>query len=77
MFYYTLGRLLFMEDSPAKFKAFIAPFQVVSCTFSLTYAVFELCVPLIQEVVRESFDSRNSFFFSACRSRRVVCKNTF
>lgn len=32
MFYYTLGRLLFMEDSPAKFKAFIAPFQAVSCT---------------------------------------------
>ncbi|GAQ78625.1 Nuclear transport receptor RanBP16 [Klebsormidium nitens] len=29
MFYYTLGRLLFMEDSPAKFKAFIAPFQAI------------------------------------------------
>eukprot|EP00850_Spirogloea_muscicola_P007102 SM000035S13082 [mRNA] locus=s35:297618:305506:+ [translate_table: standard] len=28
-FYFTLGRLLFMEDSPAKFKAFIAPFQLV------------------------------------------------
>ncbi|GBG80488.1 hypothetical protein CBR_g30950 [Chara braunii] len=28
-FYFTLGRLLFMEDSPAKFKAFIAPLQQV------------------------------------------------
>lgn len=29
IFYYTLGRLLFMEDSPTKFKAFIAPLQQV------------------------------------------------
>ena len=28
-FYATLGRLLFMDDSPTKFKAFVAPFQQV------------------------------------------------
>jgi len=28
-FYATLGRLLFMDDSPSKFKAFVAPFQQV------------------------------------------------
>ncbi|PTQ44854.1 hypothetical protein MARPO_0017s0001 [Marchantia polymorpha] len=29
LFYFTLGRLLFMEDSPSKFKAFVAPLQKV------------------------------------------------
>ena len=29
-FYHTLARLLFMEDTPAKFKAFVAPLQQVS-----------------------------------------------
>ncbi len=29
-FYNTLGRLLFMEDTPAKFKSFVAPLQLVS-----------------------------------------------
>ncbi len=28
-FYHTLARLLFMEDTPAKFKAFVAPLQQV------------------------------------------------
>lgn len=26
-FYHTLARLLFMEDTPAKFKSFVAPLQ--------------------------------------------------
>lgn len=30
-FYYILARLLFMEDTPAKFKAFVAPLQQVPC----------------------------------------------
>ncbi|CAI5478824.1 unnamed protein product [Closterium sp. Yama58-4] len=30
IFYFTLTRLLFMEDSPQKFKAFVAPLQLVS-----------------------------------------------
>ena len=30
-FYHTLSRLLFMEDTPAKFKAFVAPLQQVTC----------------------------------------------
>ncbi|CAI7934492.1 unnamed protein product [Closterium sp. NIES-54] len=29
IFYFTLTRLLFMEDSPQKFKAFVAPLQLV------------------------------------------------
>ena len=29
IFYATLGRLLFMEDTPGKFNAFLAPFTVV------------------------------------------------
>lgn len=28
-FYHTLARLLFMEDTPAKFKSFVAPLQQV------------------------------------------------
>ena len=28
-FYFTLARLLFVEDTPAKFKAFVAPLQQV------------------------------------------------
>ena len=28
-FYNTLARLLFMEDTPAKFKSFVAPLQQV------------------------------------------------
>lgn len=28
-FYYILARLLFMEDTPSKFKAFVAPLQQV------------------------------------------------
>lgn len=30
VFYHTLARLLFMEDSPAKFKAFVAPLHQAS-----------------------------------------------
>ena len=34
-FYATLSRLLFMEDTPAKFKGFVAPLQQARCfTFS-------------------------------------------
>ena len=29
LFYHTLARLLFMEDTPAKFKTFVAPLQQV------------------------------------------------
>ena len=36
-FYFTLARLLFMEDTPANFKSFVAPLQQVRCTsFSLS-----------------------------------------
>lgn len=30
IFYCTLGKLLFLEDTPAKFKTFVAPLQQVS-----------------------------------------------
>lgn len=30
VFYHTLARLLFMDDTPAKFKQFVAPLQQVS-----------------------------------------------
>ena len=36
-FYATLSRLLFMDDTPAKFKAFIAPLQLV-CVGSVLWA---------------------------------------
>ena len=29
IFYFTLGRLLFMEDTPSKFSAFMTPFNGV------------------------------------------------
>lgn len=34
LFYATLGRLLFMEESPARFKAFIAPFDALCCSLA-------------------------------------------
>ncbi|BBN20485.1 exportin-7 [Marchantia polymorpha subsp. ruderalis] len=40
-FYFTLGRLLFMDDSPAKFRAFVAPFeQVLVALHSLSDSAF-------------------------------------
>eukprot|EP00271_Cylindrocystis_brebissonii_P005659 TRINITY_DN17835_c0_g2_i1.p1 TRINITY_DN17835_c0_g2~~TRINITY_DN17835_c0_g2_i1.p1 ORF type:complete len:1060 (+),score=142.88 TRINITY_DN17835_c0_g2_i1:716-3895(+) len=36
IFYFTLGRLLFMEDSSTKFKAFIAPLQQVLVNLGAT-----------------------------------------
>jgi exportin-7 len=38
IFYFTLGRLLFMEDSSAKFKAFIASLQQVAVNLEVTPA---------------------------------------
>lgn len=39
IFYFTLGRLLFMEDSPSKFKAFVAPLQQVLLNLEATQDV--------------------------------------
>jgi exportin-7 len=39
-FYCTLARLLFMEDTPAKFKSFVAPLQQVPLPLSATLILF-------------------------------------
>jgi len=36
IFYNTLSKLLFMEDTPSNFKSFVAPLQQVSSCFSKT-----------------------------------------
>lgn len=38
LFYATLGRLLFCEDAPARFKAFIAPFDALCCSLAAAAA---------------------------------------
>lgn len=40
IFYHTLSRLLFMEDTPSNFKSFVAPLQQVSRADT----VVKLCV---------------------------------
>ena len=40
MFYATLARMIFVEDSPSKFKAFVAPLQQVCwCNGTWTYTL--------------------------------------
>ena len=47
LFYHTLARLLFMEDTPAKFKTFVAPLQqVCSRHATMTSQVWALPLPL-------------------------------
>ncbi len=42
IFYHVLARLLFMEDSPARFKTFVAPLHQVSISQATFYESFAL-----------------------------------
>ena len=47
LFYHTLARLLFMEDTPAKFKTFVAPLQQVEQPISPIFTTSAVPVLLL------------------------------